>query len=96
MDTVKARDQVDEMPIQFSKTEQRLINRLDVIQLHDKTRTHLASMKLQNLTDLGWETLPQSPYFSDLPTTDDQFSSNLKFLSQKTLILQRRFRDCIR
>lgn len=59
-----------------------VINRHDPILLHDNTRPPVATMILQELTGLAYETLPHRPYSPRLSPTDTHFFKHLDIFSK--------------
>ena len=54
-----------------------LVNRMGPILLHSITWPHVTQPKLQNLNELGYEVLPQTPSSPDLFPTDYNFFKHL-------------------
>ncbi|XP_029644316.1 histone-lysine N-methyltransferase SETMAR-like [Octopus sinensis] len=73
-----------EMHAHLQKMRPALVNRRDPILLYDNAKSHVTRMTLQEITDLGYEILPDPPY-SDLSPTDYHFLKHLNtFFSDKT------------
>ncbi|KAE9414912.1 hypothetical protein Angca_009211, partial [Angiostrongylus cantonensis] len=61
-----------------------LVNRKGSILLHDNTRPNVVEPALQKLNELGYETLPHSPYSSEISPTEHHFLKHLdNFLPEK-------------
>uniref|UniRef100_A0A0N5C1N5 Histone-lysine N-methyltransferase SETMAR n=1 Tax=Strongyloides papillosus TaxID=174720 RepID=A0A0N5C1N5_STREA len=61
-----------------------LVNRRGPILLHDNAKPHVSRITVQKLTELGYETLPHSPYSPDLSPTDYHLFKELElYLRQK-------------
>ena len=76
--------QMDEIHQKLRQQHPALVKRKGPILLHDNTRPHVAKPTLQNLNELGYETLPHSPYSPDLSPTNYNFFKHLdNFLRQK-------------
>ncbi|XP_014609810.1 PREDICTED: histone-lysine N-methyltransferase SETMAR-like [Polistes canadensis] len=62
-----------------------LVNRKNIILLHDNVRSHTAKVTQEKILELGWSVLPHPPYSPDLaPTNYHLFSSLKNFLNGKT------------
>ncbi|CAK9809291.1 Histone-lysine N-methyltransferase SETMAR [Anthophora quadrimaculata] len=62
-----------------------LVNRKNVILLHDNVRPHTARVTQEKILELGWSVLPQPLYSPDLAPTDYHlFCSLQNFLNGKT------------
>ena len=55
-------NQIADMHTCLKERRPALVNRRGPILFHDNARPHVARMTLQKLTDMGYETLPHSPY----------------------------------
>uniref|UniRef100_A0A0N5CE35 Histone-lysine N-methyltransferase SETMAR n=1 Tax=Strongyloides papillosus TaxID=174720 RepID=A0A0N5CE35_STREA len=68
----------------LSQKEPTVVNRKGPILLYDNAKSHVSNMTLQKLCELGYETLPHSPYSLDLSLTDYHFFKHLNnFLTDK-------------
>ena len=72
-----------EMHIQLCLMRPARVNKRGQILLHDNARPHVSRMKLQKLTDLGYETLPHPPYSPDLSFTQLPFFKYLDTFNAK-------------
>ena len=62
-----------------------LVNRKNVILLHDNAKPHTARVTQEKILELGWSVLPHPPYSPDLAPTDYHlFCSLQNFLNGKT------------
>lgn len=62
-----------------------LVNRKNVILLHDNARPHTARVTQEKILELGWSVLPHPPYSPDFAPTDYHlFCSLQNFLNGKT------------
>ncbi|GFV62528.1 histone-lysine N-methyltransferase SETMAR [Trichonephila clavipes] len=69
---------------QLQRVRPALVNRKNVILLHDNTRPHTAKVTQEKIIELGWSVLPHPSYFLDLSPTDYHlFCSLQKFLKGK-------------
>ena len=80
----KYAQQIDEMHWKLQHLQLALVNRMGPILLHSITWPHVTQPKLQNLNELGYEVLPQTPSSPDLLPTDYHFFKHLNnFLQGK-------------
>ena len=75
--------QMDELNIQLSKMRSALVNPRGLILLHDYARSHVVRMKLQNLTDLEYETFFYLLYYYISPTNNYFSQDSWHFHAQK-------------
>lgn len=80
------------MELSFSYS---LVNRRCLIMIYDNNLTHFTRMPMKKLTDVGYETMRHSPRVPDLSPTDYHFSI-LKIFKPKSILLLRKYRNCIK
>ena len=73
----KYAQQINEMHWKLQCLQLALVNRMGPVLLHNTTWPHVIQPKLQNLNELGYEVLPQTPYSPDLLPTDHHFFKHL-------------------
>ncbi|XP_043258954.1 histone-lysine N-methyltransferase SETMAR-like [Colletes gigas] len=73
-----------------------LVNRKDVILLHDNARPHTARVTQEKILELGWSVLRHPPYSPDLAPTDyHHFCSLQNFLNGKTSNSEEQVRQAV-
>ena len=77
-----------EMHVQSSKMRPVLVNRRGTILFHDIARAHVATMTLQKLTNLGYETSQHSSYSPDFSPTDNHFFKHLDIFYAKKFLFK--------
>ncbi|KAF2355521.1 Transposase type 1 [Trinorchestia longiramus] len=86
--TINAERYCNDLAVMHARLSEKgpaLENRRGPILLHDNARPHVARMTVQKLTELGYETLPHSPYSPDLSPTDYYLFKHLSaILDSKT------------
>ena len=66
------------------KKRPALVNRKNVVLLHDNARPHAARVTLEKVLELGWPVLPHPPYSPDLAPTDYHLFRSLQISLMET------------
>uniref|UniRef100_A0A0K0G1C6 Histone-lysine N-methyltransferase SETMAR (inferred by orthology to a human protein) n=1 Tax=Strongyloides venezuelensis TaxID=75913 RepID=A0A0K0G1C6_STRVS len=76
--------QIKKMQQKLSQKVPALVNRKELILLHDNSKPHVSKKTVFKLRELGYETLPHPSYSPDFPLTDFYFFKRLNnFLTDK-------------
>ena len=82
-------EEIDEMYRKLRQQQPALVNRRDLVLLHDNVRPHVSQITVRKLNELSFDVLPHPPYSPDLSPTDDHLFKHFdNFLTGRTFSSQ--------